>query len=131
MAGIRAVDADGYFDVEVTCEGPFVKPPQSCFLDGLQVATGATMGKRTLHWVRGERIVVRVRNTNTGKTAEVQPSPDLLDLLGVLQSPAKMQDDETPKNSTKQESEEKRIEAVARKLALMGDKEILTVTFSK
>ena len=35
MAALRAVDAKGYFDVEVTCEGPFVKPPESCFLDGM------------------------------------------------------------------------------------------------
>ena len=44
-AGLRAVEAQGFFDVEVTCEGPLAKPPQSCFLDGVQVATGATMGK--------------------------------------------------------------------------------------
>lgn len=48
MIGLRAVEAKGYFDVEVTCEGPLAKPPQACFLDGVQVATGATMGKRTL-----------------------------------------------------------------------------------
>ena len=34
MAGLRAVEAEGYFDVELACEGPFAKPPQSCFLDG-------------------------------------------------------------------------------------------------
>ena len=39
MIGLQAVDAKGYFDVEVTCEGPFAKP-QACFLDGIQVATG-------------------------------------------------------------------------------------------
>ena len=55
MAGLQAVDAKGYFDVEVTCEGPFVKPPQSCFLDGLQVSTGATMGKRNLNYRRSKR----------------------------------------------------------------------------
>ena len=46
-AALRAVDAKGYFDVEVTCEGPFVKPPESCFLDGIQISTGAnSSGKR-------------------------------------------------------------------------------------
>ena len=34
MIGLRAVEAKGYFDVEVTCEGPMAKPPQACFLDG-------------------------------------------------------------------------------------------------
>ena len=37
MIGLRAVEAKGYFDVEVTCEGPLAKPPQACFLDGVQV----------------------------------------------------------------------------------------------
>ena len=31
MIGLRAVEAKGYFDVEVTCEGPMAKPPQACF----------------------------------------------------------------------------------------------------
>ena len=45
VAGRRAVGAEGYFDVNVVVEGPFVKPPRSCLLDGVQVATGATWGK--------------------------------------------------------------------------------------
>lgn len=44
IIGLRAVEAKGCFDVEVTCEGPMAKPPQACFLDGVQVATGATLG---------------------------------------------------------------------------------------
>ena len=67
MASLRAVDAKGYFDVEVTCEGPFANPPASCFLDGVQIATGATMGKRNLHWIDSKRIVVRVKNTKQAK----------------------------------------------------------------
>ena len=67
MAGLREVEAQDYFDVRVTCEGPFAKPPQSCFLDGLQVATGATFGKRNLSWVKADEIVVRVKNTKTGR----------------------------------------------------------------
>jgi len=78
MAGLRAVGARGFFDVEVTCEGPFPKPPPSCFLDGLQVGSGATLGKRTLTWVPAEAILVRVKNTKTGKTAELRPTPKLL-----------------------------------------------------
>ena len=45
MAALKAVNAKGYFDVEVTCEGPFVKPPESCFLDGIQISTGTNLGK--------------------------------------------------------------------------------------
>ena len=71
MAALRAVDAKGYFDVEIKCEGPMAKPPASCFLDGLQISTGATMGKRNLEWVDAKKIVVYVKNTETGKTAIV------------------------------------------------------------
>ena len=78
MIGLDAVGAKGYFDVEVTCEGPLAQPPQACFLDGIQAATGATMGKRTLNWVQADKLVVRVRNTQTGKTVELRPRPPCL-----------------------------------------------------
>ena len=70
MAGMREVDAKGYFDVEVVAEGPFAKPPTSCFLDGLQVATGATWGKRNIESIEKdtEDFVVRVKNTRTTKS---------------------------------------------------------------
>ena len=89
MIGLRAVEAKGYFDVEVTCEGPMAKPPQACFLDGVQVATGATMGKRSLQWVQADQILVRVKNTRTGKTAELRPTPALMDLLAAFKPQAK------------------------------------------
>jgi len=131
MAGIHAVAAEGYFDVEVTCEGPFAKPPQSCFLDGLQVATGATLGKRTLHWVEAEQILVRVRNTRTGKTVELQPTPRLLGLLSTLPPRAKMLRQKPGKDHSQETTEEERVEAIARRIALMPDEEILTASFSK
>ena len=127
MAGLRAVDAKGYFDVEVTCEGPLAKPPQSCFLDGLQVGTGATMGKRNLNYLQAKEIVVRVKNTTTGAIAEIRPTPKLLDLLGFLQTQGKKQTDEQAKDATHQHDEMGRIEAVARKIADMPDGEIFTV----
>jgi len=115
MIGLRAVEAKGYFDVEVTCEGPFAKPPQSCFLDGIQVATGATMGKKTLNWVQAAQIVVRVKNTRTGKAAEVRPTPGLMDLLGSFRS--------KPMAGTGHGADEQ-LEAIARKIAGMGEKEV-------
>ena len=81
MIGLRAVGAKGYFDVEVTCEGPLAKPPQSCFLDGVQVATGATLGKRTLQWVQTDGLTVRIKHTGTGNIAVLRPTPALLELL--------------------------------------------------
>lgn len=121
MIGLRAVEAKGYFDVEVTCEGPLAKPPQACFLDGVQVATGATMGKRTLHWVQAERIVVRVKNTQTGKTVELRPTPALMDLLAAFKS--------NPKGGTDHGAkvDDEQLDAVARQIAAMPEKDVANV----
>ena len=117
MIGLRAVEAKGYFDVEVTCEGPLAKPPQACFLDGVQVATGATMGKRTLHWVEADRILVWVKNTRTGRTAGLRPTPALLDLLAAFPSQPKAGADHGAK------ADDAKLEAVARKIATMREED--------
>lgn len=124
MAGLRAVGAHGYFDVEVTCEGPFAKTPKSCFLDGLQVATGATLGKRSLNWVSADQILVRVKNTHTGKTVELRPSVGLLELLGWSNPQAKKVE---PKQEEHKHSDEAVVEALARKIAAMPDAEIVAL----
>src|SRR5208337_4205936 len=123
MIGRDAVGAKGYFDVEVTCDGPMAKPPQSCFLDGIQVATGATMGKRTLAWVQADRIAMRVRNTRTGETAELRPTPALMELLGSFNAQSKAGAEHGPG-----QQDHERLEAVARKIAAMGEKDLATVT---
>jgi len=124
MAGLRAVEAQGYFDVEVTCEGPLARPPQSCFIDGLQIGTGATMGKRSLHWRDAERLVVRVKNTRTGKTAELRPTAALGGLLGSFDGQPK-----TVGRQPGQKAEAEHLEAAARKIAAMPENEIVIVTF--
>jgi len=121
-AGRRVVEAKGYFDVEVSVEGPLEKPPQSCFLDGVQVATGATLGKRSLHWTPAEKIVVRVKNAQTGKTAEVRPTPKLLELLAAFKPRPKSA--ETDK--TRQDADA-HLEAIARKIAAMPEAELAMV----
>jgi formylmethanofuran dehydrogenase subunit E len=130
MIGLRAVDAKGYFDVEVTCEGPLMKPPYSCFLDGMQVATGATMGKRTLFWAQAEKLVVEFKNTKTGKMAEVRPTAALLELFPLPEP--EVESEAKPK--TKPEThpsggppDHEHLEALARKIAAMPDKEIAEV----
>jgi len=128
MAGLRAAGAAGHFDVEVTCRGPLAKPPHSCFLDGLQVATGATLGKRNLHWVQSDQIVVRVRNTHAGKQVEVRPSDELLSLLTSFKPRPKAAHPQQAGDSHKHGRAEDPLAALARKIALMPDAEILSVT---
>ena len=126
MIGLRAVEAKGYFDVEVTCEGPLAKPPQACLLDGVQVATGATMGKRTLHWVEADQILVRVKNTRTGRTAELRPTPALMELLAAFKPQAKAGTGHGPDSK----ADDEHLAAVARKIAAMPEQDLASVTMS-
>ena len=123
MIGLRAVGAKGYFDVEVTCEGPMARPPQSCFLDGIQAATGATLGKRTLAWVQADRIAVRIGNTRTGQTVELRPTPMLLELLGSFKSQPKAGTGPGPG-----QQDHERSEAIARKIATMPEQAVAGMT---
>jgi len=124
MIGLRAVEAKGYFDVEVTCEGPLAKPPQSCFLDGVQVTTGATLGKRTLRWIQADQLTMRIKNTRTGKIAVLRPTPDLIELLASFKPQPKAGADHG-------HEDEEQLEASARKIAGMPDKQIAVITSGK
>ncbi|MBN1909766.1 MAG: formylmethanofuran dehydrogenase subunit E family protein [Pirellulales bacterium] len=131
MAGREAVGAFGYFDVDVTVEGPMVKPPHSCFLDGLQVSTGATLGKRNLKWIKAKDVVVRLKNTRTGRTAEVRPTNELMDLLNPIAEGSKDKKEKEPPAEASQKHDhhhDHRIEAVARKIAAMPEKKLFSVT---
>ena len=118
-AGRMAVGAQGYFDLEVTAQGPFERPPRSCFLDGLQVSTGATWGKGNIHREIGPQIVVRVTNTRTRQSAEVRPTDALLGLLVSIK----------PKKLVKPSEEQ--LEKLARQIARMPAEKLLIVTLLK
>jgi formylmethanofuran dehydrogenase subunit E len=119
MAGAKAVDAKGHFDVDVTCEGPFQKPPRSCFLDGVQLGTGATLGKRTIHPVDAKAIVLKIRHQRTGKAVEVRPTQKLMDILDPLKPGAE-------KGKTAELTMEQ-VEKLARDIAAMPDAQILEI----
>ncbi|MBI1390042.1 MAG: hypothetical protein GC154_16495 [bacterium] len=55
-----------YFGVTVEVECP-ASPPFTCIIDGLQMATGATMGKRNIHLKDGEGMRVIIRDDESGK----------------------------------------------------------------
>lgn len=129
MAARRAVEADGYFDVAVAVEGPLVKPPQSCFLDGVQVSTGATWGKRNLQWVKGDQLVVRIRNTRTGKAAEVRPTAALMGLLTSFKPRPKAVAAKGAAAGRDEDHAGHSLETIARKIAQMPEKDILSIRF--
>jgi CubicO group peptidase (beta-lactamase class C family)/formylmethanofuran dehydrogenase subunit E len=124
MAALRAIDAKGYFDVEIKCEGPLAKPPASCFLDGLQIATGATLGKRNLEWLDGKEIVLHVKNTQTGRTATLRPTAAF---LAMLQQPAVDVKGMSDSQRREQSRNSRHSDELSRKIATMPEKEILTV----
>ncbi len=125
MAGAKAVDAKGHFDTVVICEGPLSKPPQACFIDGVQLGTGATLGKRTIHYVKSDDVVLKVKNPRTGKSVEVRPTKKLLDLLNPV---VPKQDDPQADKKIAQNREMERIEQVSRDIAAMPDAELLTIS---
>jgi len=135
-AGREAVGARGYFDLDVTVEGPLVRPPRSCFLDGIQVATGATLGKRNLHWVEREgpdSLVVRVRNTRSGRTAEVRLTPALMRLLTSFKPHVRAagDDGESARDDEHHAADDHQLESLARRIARAATEEILAVEVSE
>ena len=131
-AGRRAAGADGYFDVDVTVEGPLALPPQACFLDGLQVATGATLGKRNLKWIEAPRLAVRIKNVRTGKTVVVRPSAAMMEWIasakGVPLSPANPDRAPTAPGGEHGAEDSDNLDAIARRIAKAPESEILTIS---
>ena len=124
MAALDAVDARGYFDIEVTAQGPFAKPPQSCILDGLQVATGATLGKRNLTVVEAEEYVITVKNRRTGASVEIRPTPELLKLMAGEQLGQHDEDDDDDHDDG---DDIDRAEAAGRRLLDMSQDSLMTI----
>ena len=55
-----------YFGLEVRVWGTD-KKPKSCFIDGLQLSTGATYGKGNIHKLDGRKIKIEFYNPNNNK----------------------------------------------------------------
>jgi formylmethanofuran dehydrogenase subunit E len=125
MTARHAAEAKGYFDVQLTVEGPFAKPPQSCFLDGLQVTTGATLGKRNLKWIKADKVVVRLENTKTGKQVEVRPTPELMSLLTSFKPKPKTA--HSADDHHEGDDQKHLLEDIARRIAKMPEEKILQV----
>ena len=132
VAGLAAVEAHGYFDVEVVCEGPFAAPPQSCMIDGIQISTGATLGKKNLTVLETKEYVVRIKNRKNGKSAVLRPKPELLQLAwSQLHNDDDHDHDGNTKKSDPIESMRK-VEAIARRIASTPDDEMMSIEqFSK
>lgn len=66
-----------YFGLEVEAACPST-PPFTCILDGLQLGTGATMGKKNLtHKVIDSGMQITIKDTESGKCLEYRLTPEL------------------------------------------------------
>jgi formylmethanofuran dehydrogenase subunit E len=61
-------DFPQFFGVSVEAECP-AAPPHSCLIDGLQIGTGATMGKRNITIKDAPKIKITIKNDKTGESA--------------------------------------------------------------
>lgn len=65
-------------NVEVYCPG---EPPVSCMIDGIQLSTGATMGKTNIKHIVSDDIVKAIfTNTKTGASVILAPTIDIGDI---------------------------------------------------
>lgn len=55
-----------YFDLEVKVWGA-IKKPRSCFIDGLQLSTGATYGKGNISKINGQLIRAEFKSCSNNK----------------------------------------------------------------
>ncbi len=68
---IDTLRARKHFGIRVIVHCP-PQPPASCLVDGLQVATGATYGKRNIELHPSDGIVVHFFNTDTNEQLTVR-----------------------------------------------------------
>ena len=64
---------------------------------------------------------MRIKNTQTGKTAMLRPTPALLELLASFKSQPKAGADHG-------HEDDEQLEAIARKIVVMPEREVATVT---
>lgn len=87
------------------------------------------MGKRNLSWVQADEIVVVVENTQTGRQARIRPTTRLLQLLSSFKPRSKSDLAKVADRDDRRDPHHA-LEALARKIATMPDRDILTVTGS-
>ncbi|MGQ9590405.1 MAG: formylmethanofuran dehydrogenase subunit E family protein [Planctomycetota bacterium] len=74
-AARRALASPGYFDLRARVESPLA-PPASCLIDGVQLGSGCTVGKRNLAVEEG-KIARAVFDSRSGKRAAIALRPEV------------------------------------------------------
>jgi len=74
-AAREILKSPGYFDLDADVTSP-LHTPQSCFIDGVQLGAGCSVGKRNLTVTEGENVVASFRSKG-GKAVRIDLRPDL------------------------------------------------------
>jgi formylmethanofuran dehydrogenase subunit E len=80
MLARRILESPGYFDMTVAVESP-LQPPPSCLIDGIQLGSGCTTGKRSLTVEEGT-IGRATFQTKAGSTVRIALRPEVPDRVG-------------------------------------------------
>jgi len=81
--GLNRLKARKHFGLSVDVRGALRKP-KSCFIDGLQLATGATYGKGNIRKLGAGKIRVTLRNLGNNQNISISLKKDLSDKLDNL-----------------------------------------------
>jgi formylmethanofuran dehydrogenase subunit E len=74
-AARQILGSPGYFDLDAEVTSP-LHTPQSCFIDGVQLGAGCSVGKRNLTVTEGEKVGASFRSKN-GKAVRIELRGDL------------------------------------------------------
>ena len=74
---LQRLDADPHFGIECDVYCPEAPPP-SCAMDGIQFASGCTLGKRNIRHHVAEGVTATFRKCATGETVTLRLRPEAM-----------------------------------------------------
>ena len=79
LLALEILKAKGYFDLSVEAELEY-RRPMSCFVDGLQISTGCTMGKGNIR-VKNQPGKINALFTTENKNLRITIKPEIVESL--------------------------------------------------
>ena len=89
--GLKKIKAEKYFGLKIDAKLPFRKPV-SCFVDGLQLSSGCTLGKRNIRVSNNENVAVKFTNLKSRKNIILGIDKEILRQLKNLKTHRESED---------------------------------------
>ncbi|MBM3248098.1 MAG: hypothetical protein FJZ10_01565 [Candidatus Omnitrophica bacterium] len=89
--GLKKIKARKYFGLKVDARLPYRKPV-SCFIDGLQLSSGCTLGKRNIRVINSKNIAVKFTNLKNRKNMILGINDSILCRLNMLKTHRESED---------------------------------------